>query len=71
MIEIYILINVCTNGDYMKMYKFIVWFANENYMPQPVKLVASNASTAIILAQAQRIKSGLDYTVFEVQKKEG
>lgn len=54
----------------MKMYKFIVWFANENYTPQPVKLVASSVSTAIILAQARRIKDGLDYTVSEVEKKE-
>ena len=54
----------------MKMYKFIVWFATDNYLPEPVKLVASSASTAIILAQAQRIKAGLDYTIFEVQKKE-
>ena len=54
----------------MKMYKFIVWFATQNYMPEPVRLVASNASTAIILAQAQRIKAGLDYTIFEVEIKE-
>lgn len=54
----------------MKMCKFIVWFANENYMPQPVKLIASNTSTAIILAQAKRIKAGLDYTVFEVKKED-
>ena len=54
----------------MKMYRFTVWFANENYMPQPVKLVAFNASTAIILAQAQRIKAGLDYTIFEVKMED-
>ena len=53
----------------MKQYKFIVWFANENYDPQPEKLVASNASAAIILAQARRIKKGLDYTVCKVENK--
>jgi hypothetical protein len=53
----------------MKMYKFTVWFANDNYVPEPVKLVASSAATAIILAQATRIKAGLDYTIFEVNKE--
>jgi len=54
----------------MKMYKFVIWFSNENYDPQPEKLVASNASTAIILAQARRITKGLDYTVCKVENKE-
>ena len=54
----------------MKNTKYIVWFSNDNYDPQSVKVMAFNASQAIILAQARRINKGLDYTVCKIETKE-
>lgn len=54
-------------GNEMKHTLFIVWFANENYEPQGVSVVAFNQDQAIILAQAERIKAGCDYTLHKVE----
>lgn len=50
----------------MKNYHYKVWFANENYKPQAVRV--SNQQTALILAQGERIRAGLDYTLHEIEK---
>jgi len=50
----------------MKQNKYIVWFANKNYAPQSVTVYALNQNEALILAQAERIKDGLDYTMLKV-----
>lgn len=52
----------------MKFTDFDVWFSNDNYDPQKVRVIAMNASEAIILAQAKRIQSGLDYTVCKISE---
>ena len=51
----------------MKLKKYIVWFSNENYAPQKVKVLAFNQNEALILAQARRIKDGLDYTLHKIE----
>lgn len=53
----------------MKLTKYIVWFSNENYEPQSVTVKALNQNDALILAQAERIKNGLDYTLFKIEEK--
>lgn len=50
----------------MRKYKFTVWFSNGNYDLQPVTVMAFNQQEAIILAQADRIKNGLDYTLHHI-----
>lgn len=52
----------------MKRYEYLVWFANCNYEPQAVQVRALNQNDALILAQAERIKEGLDYTLFEIKQ---
>ncbi len=51
----------------MKQNKYIVWFANENYEPQSVTVFALNQQEALILAQAERIKEGCDYTLHKIE----
>ena len=51
----------------MKMTQYRVWFANENYSPQYVEVNAGSQGTALILAQAERIKGGLDYTLYKIE----
>lgn len=51
----------------MKQTRYIVWFANENYAPQSVEVMAFNQHDALILAQAERIKSGCDYTLHNIE----
>ena len=51
----------------MKDFPYIVWFSNVNYKPQPVTVHALNQNDALILAQAERIKEGLDYTLFKIE----
>lgn len=50
----------------MKHTKFIVWFSDSSYKPQMVVVYAFNEEQATILAKAERIKAGADYTVHEV-----
>lgn len=50
----------------MKQTKFAVWFSNTNYEPQRVIVYAFNQGDALILAQAERIKDGLDYTLHNI-----
>lgn len=50
----------------MKHTKFVVWFSNSTYDPQMVIVWAFNRSQAIILAKAERIKAGSDYTLSSV-----
>jgi len=52
----------------MKNYKFKVWFSNGSYEPQPVEVLAMGRYQAKILAQAERIKAGLDFTVNKVEQ---
>lgn len=51
----------------MKNNNFKVWFSNSNYKPEYVKVRALNANDALILAQAERVKKGLDYTFYKMQ----
>lgn len=50
----------------MKQTKYIVWFSNGNYPEQPVEVFAFNQQEALILAQAERIKEGEDYTLSSI-----
>ena len=50
----------------MKQTTYTVWFSNENYSPQPVTVRALNQNDALILAQAERVVEGLDYTLYEI-----
>lgn len=50
----------------MKHTKFKVWFSDSSYDPQMVIVWASNEEQATILAQAERIKAGADYTLHSV-----
>ena len=52
----------------MKDFPYIVWFSNENYAPESVMVNALNQNDALILAQAERIKKGLDYTLYEIKE---
>jgi hypothetical protein len=52
----------------MKDFPYIVWFSNGNYSPQPVMVNALNQNDALILAQAERIKENLDYTLYEIKE---
>ena len=47
----------------MKHTKFIIWFSDGTYDPQKVEEWAFNEEQAVILAKANRIKAGSDYTV--------
>ena len=49
---------------------YIIWFANGNYKPQSVVKTAFNQHEALILAQAERIKNGLDYTLHKIEEVE-
>lgn len=51
----------------MKKTEYIVWFSNENYDPQYVEVSALNQGDALILAQAERIKEGLDFTLLKIE----
>lgn len=50
----------------MKKDMYLVWFTNGDYTPQSVKVAAFNKKEAEILAKAERIKAGLDYTVHDI-----
>lgn len=51
----------------MKNTMFKVWFSNCNYEPQYVLIEALNQNDALILAQAERIRDGLDYTLHKIE----
>ena len=51
----------------MKKTMFKVWFSNCNYAPQYVLVEALNQNDALILAQAERIRDGLDYTLHKIE----
>lgn len=53
----------------MKETKYYVWFSNENYDPQYVEVYALNQNDALILAQAERIKDGLDRTLLKIEQE--
>lgn len=53
----------------MKTTKYKVYFSNENYKPQKVIVFAFNQAEALILAQAERIKEGLDYTLYRIEEE--
>ena len=50
----------------MKETKYRVQFTNGNYPMEPVEVMAFNERDAIILAKAERIKAGLDCTVYDI-----
>lgn len=50
----------------MKHTEFNIWFSNGDYDPQMVKVFAFNEEQATILAKAERIKAGADYTLHKV-----
>ena len=52
----------------MKKTIFKVWFSNGNYNPEYVLIEALNQSEALILAQAERIQDGLDYTLHKIEE---
>lgn len=52
----------------MKYTNFNVWFSDGSYEPQKVFIAALTRHQAKILAQAERIKGGLDYTVFKIDE---
>lgn len=54
----------------MKQKYFRVWFTNGNYMPELVDIRAFGPDEALILAQAQRIKAGHDYTLLKIEEIE-
>lgn len=51
----------------MKKTKFRVWFSNCNYEPEYVTVQALNQNDALILAQACRVRKGLDYTLNKIE----
>ena len=51
----------------MRQYKFTVIFLNGGYE----NVIASSVETASILAQANRIRQGMDYEIFSVTKDAG
>ena len=52
----------------MKLTKYRVWFSNCNYTPEPVYVSAGCQGSALILAQAERINDGLDYTLHKIEE---
>jgi len=50
----------------MKHIQFIVWFSDSSYDPQKVEVWALTKEQAVILAQAERIKAGDDYTLHSI-----
>jgi hypothetical protein len=52
----------------MKQSYFRVWFSNGNYEPQSVSVSAFGQGDALILAQAERIKAGCDYTLLKIEE---
>lgn len=51
----------------MEKTKYKVWFSNCNYEPEYVLVEAFNQNDALILAQAERIQDGLDYTLHKIE----
>lgn len=54
----------------MKQSYFRVWFSNGNYLPEFVNVSAFGQGDALILAQAERIKAGCDYTLLKIEEIE-
>jgi len=54
----------------MKQTKYKVWFSNCNYSPELVTVSALNQNDALILAKAERVKEGLDHTLYKIQEVE-
>jgi hypothetical protein len=52
----------------MEIKEYVVWFTNGSYDYQDVEVSALNADQALILAKAERINEGLDYTVSSVEE---
>jgi hypothetical protein len=61
--------NRAGRGDPVKLNNYLVWFSNINYEPESVKVKAENQGNALILAQAKRIKCGLDFTLDHIEVK--
>lgn len=54
----------------MKQSFFRLWFSNGNYLPEFVNVSVFGQGDALILAQAERIKAGRDYTLLKVEEVE-
>ena len=52
----------------MKKEVYSVYFTNGRYPAQEVVVKAVNKESAAILAQAERIKAGLDYTMHYIHR---
>lgn len=52
----------------MEMFTFKVWFSDGNYEPESVVVYAACQQHALIHAQSDRIKDGLDYTLDHIEK---
>ena len=52
----------------MKQNEYVVSFSNCNYGPESVTVRANNQNEALILAQAERIRNGLDYTLDNIEE---
>ena len=61
-----LLCGINTKGTIMKYNTYIVWFSNCNYEPEGVTVKAINQNEALILAQAERVKDELDYTLNKI-----
>jgi len=48
--------------------KYHIWFNNGDYPPQCERVIALNANDALILAQSQRIRAGLDYILDKIEE---
>ncbi len=54
----------------MKTTKFTIWFSNGDYDAQMVIVHALSEEQARILAQAERIKAGCDYTICNIETEQ-
>ena len=52
----------------MKNTTYKVWFSDGNYEPEYVLVNAQNQNDALILAQAERINDGLNYTLHKIEE---
>lgn len=51
----------------MKQTHFRVWFTDGSYLPEFVIVSAFGQGEALILAKAERIKAGLDYSFLKIE----
>jgi len=52
----------------VKNVTYKVWFSDGNYDPEYVLVYAQSQNDALILAQAERINDGLNYTLHKIEE---